>query len=158
MTGRPAHSRENSASNGHRPSQPSTLRQSHTPPRRRASRDAASPTSPRNRPGSGGGVVGESTPLIQGDEAPAHPGICAHGTFSPRPSSPADGLGPPLDGLAGAEAVDSESSSGALDNAMSNVVGTDDWKRWIKRRIRTKKMDQSSELAQRAGFRFTPMM
>ncbi|KND87061.1 putative sulfate transporter [Tolypocladium ophioglossoides CBS 100239] len=165
MTGRSAHSRENSASNGHRPTQPSTLRQSHTPPSRRASGDAAPPPSPRSRAGSSG-VINESTPLIHGDEhagrrggvSPAHPGICTHGTFSPRPSSPADGLGPRLQDLAGSEAGDSEPPSGVLGDAMSNIEGTDDWKRWIKRRIRTKKMDQSSELAQRAGFRFTPLM
>lgn len=45
-----------------------------------------------------------------------------------------------------------------LDTAITHIVGHDDWKRWLKKRMRTKKMGQSSELAERAGFRDTPYM
>ena len=183
MASRPSHSRENSASNGnndHRPLQPSTLRQSHTPASRRGSSqgsDSAAARQPDTSPASSSAssqrkqaaAATESTPLIPADgqqheqhqrRDPAHPGICTHGTFSPRPSSPADGIfgGRLLDDMTASETTASEPPSGVLDNAMSNILGTDDWKVWIKRRIRTKKVTQSTELAQQAGFRFTPMM
>ncbi|PHH67591.1 hypothetical protein CDD83_6502 [Cordyceps sp. RAO-2017] len=78
--------------------------------------------------------------------------MCDHGTFSPRPSSPADGL-PAAAAIAATDPV------GPLDDAgPSTVFGADDWKRWLKSRMRTKKMDQSSRLAAQAGFRFTPLM
>ncbi|KAJ6440541.1 sulfate permease [Purpureocillium lavendulum] len=181
MASRPSHSRQNSASNGagsnndHRPLQPSSLRQSHTPASRRGSSQGSDSSasrqadaSPASSNGSRGGAqaADESTPLIPADgdvedrrRDPAHPGICTHGTFSPRPSSPADGIfAGRLEDLAGSETTTGEAPSGVLDTAMSNILGTDDWKLWIKRRIRTKKVSQSRELAQQAGFRFTPMM
>lgn len=161
MTGsRPAHSRENSASNGHRPLQPSALRQSHTPPVARRAHSQGSEAASR-RP-MVDGPAAESTPLVAKESqqrcgvhaAAAHAGLCNHGTFSPRPSSPTNGLGPSGHG----DAMGSGASVVSLDSAVSQLGGTDDWKRWLKARMRTKKMDQSSQLAQQAGFRFTPLM
>jgi hypothetical protein len=34
----------------------------------------------------------------------------------------------------------------------------DDWKEWLKRRMRTKKMGKSRHLAAQAGFTDTPLM
>jgi hypothetical protein len=45
-----------------------------------------------------------------------------------------------------------------LDNAISHIVGHEDWKKWLKRRIRTKKMGQSSQLAEQAGLHDTTLM
>lgn len=144
MTGsRPSHSRENSASNRHRPLQPSALRQSHTPPVRRAHSQGNEAASRRPM------VEGESAPLLSKDGQRCGAGAGAdHGTFSSRPSSPTSGLGP--GGSAG--------SVVSLESALSHQGGTDDWKRWLKARMRTKKMDHSSQLAMQAGFRFTPLM
>lgn len=143
---RPSRSRENSASNLHRPLQPSALRQSHTPPVARRAHSQGSNVASR-RP-MVDGPAGESMPLVA---HAAHPGACNHGTFSPRPSSPTNGPG-------NGDAVGSAASVVSLESAVSHLGGTDDWKRWLKARMRTKKMGQSSQLAQQAGFRFTPLM
>lgn len=46
----------------------------------------------------------------------------------------------------------------ALDSAISHIVGHEDWKRWLKKRMQTKKMGQSSELAEQAGIPHTVFM
>lgn len=56
------------------------------------------------------------------------------------------------------ESPESTTTIAVLDNAISHVMGHDDWKRWLKKRMKTRKMDQSSELAEQAGFRDTPYM
>ncbi|KYK58327.1 hypothetical protein DCS_05340 [Drechmeria coniospora] len=177
-SGQASHSRENSGLTDHRPLQPSNLRRSQTVSSRNVGlgpggHDSEPSSRPPSSPRSGNGTrlspaaAVESTPLLQRDELPrplrthvssAHPGICQHGTFSPRPDSPAAGSGPQEDYLDGSDTAWSEAPSGGLDSAISSFVGTDDWKRWLKRRIKSKKVDHSIELAQRAGFRFTPMM
>jgi hypothetical protein len=121
MTDRPGHSRNNS--NSHRPSQPSALRHSHT-------LDGPS----------------ESTPLIHTDECTQ--GVCTHGTFSPRPSSPAG-----LD-----NGFFSEASSETAGPAGGDTRNDDDWKQWLQRRMRTKKMGKSRHLAAQAGLKDTPLM
>jgi hypothetical protein len=45
-----------------------------------------------------------------------------------------------------------------VDRAISHVVGHDDWKKSLKGLMRTKKMGQSSELAEQAGVRDTWFM
>lgn len=45
-----------------------------------------------------------------------------------------------------------------LDSAITTIVGHDDWKRWLKKRMRTKKMGHSSVLAEQAGFEDTAFM
>jgi hypothetical protein len=93
--------------------------------------------------------MSESTPLIQ--DAGAGPGT--HGTFSPRASSPVNGI------FSGSTDDESESQgSGGNNGIFASLVGGDDWKRWLARRMRTTKMGHSSELAEQAGFRDTPFM
>ncbi len=66
--------------------------------------------------------------------------------------------------MAHSEFTDGSSSPGSgtripvLDDAISAVVGNDDWKHWLKKRMRTRKMGQSSELAEQAGIRDTNLM
>lgn len=187
MTGRPPNLRTYSSPD-HRPAQPSSLRHTHRVP---GSDDGASddggvgdrhssagehPQAPGQqlpRPGStassprGGIFASESTPLISDHPErrpthPAHGGLCTHGTFSPRPSSPVDASGgrESYDGYVEDDASSSVSGTRilVLDSAISHIVGHDDWKRWLKKRVRTKKMGQSSELAEQAGIRDTPLM
>ncbi|KAM3509177.1 hypothetical protein MY11210_006432 [Beauveria gryllotalpidicola] len=134
----------------HQPAQPSTLRQSHTPASRpvsyvgidddddddKSDNDAyyQVPTLSARRAG-----ASEGTPLlITATETSAHPGECDHGTFSPRASTPM-----------GAQ---------ELERHIDRMQGSEDWKSWLKQRIRTKKMGTSSELAQAAGVRDDPVM
>ncbi|KAG5948545.1 hypothetical protein E4U60_001458 [Claviceps pazoutovae] len=169
MTGPPARRREDSSSNNdHRPLQPSTLRQSHVASSRESSQDsgpefreALPPSSPdeneqrRKNPS-------ESTPLIPAERSrrrrsTAHPGVCEHGTFSPRPTSPLEAEFP---FPAGATAADAD-TTGLFDNSAckpSSDGGIAGWKLWFGGRMRTRKMDQSRELAQQAGIHDTPLM
>lgn len=46
------------------------------------------------------------------------------------------------------------SDTGAISGVLresSTLSGSEDWKSWLGGRMRTKKMDQSTELAERAG-------
>lgn len=108
--------------------------------------------------GSGGVFTSEGTPLMGDRRSETFPadGAYRHGTFSPRPETPDQ----PLRGSSsdGASSPGSGTRIPALDNAISNVMGSDDWKRWLRKRMRTKKMGQSSELAEQAGIRDTPLM
>jgi hypothetical protein len=97
------------------------------------------------------------TPLVSPNRRastvhPARAGICTHGTFGPKPESPeplpSDGSSTPGFGT----------RIPVLDNAILAVVGHDDWKKRLKRRVRTKKMGRSHEMAERAGIRDTPFM
>ena len=172
----PQHSRESSYTYDHRPSQPSTLRQSYTAGQSYSSSSTiddvlASDSTFHNE-------NTESTPLLHESDDhnldsttslhkshsrshPAHAGPCNHGTFSPRPSTPTEEY--PFNDANGSESAGSETpvsgtTIAVLDNAISGLVGHDDWKKWLKRRMRTKKMGQSRELAHRAGFQDTPLM
>jgi hypothetical protein len=180
MTGRPSNSRVGSSSADHRPAQPSSLRQTHPPPNgndngsghdhnddrprtptRPSTRAEPVASSPR-----GGVFASESTPLISGDHSHdrrsssnAHGGVCTHGTFSPRASSPE----PLIRGMEEDEDTASMSSASGtkipvIDDAITHLVGHDDWKRWLKRRITTKKMGHSNELASQAGIQDTTLM
>ncbi|KAK0390113.1 hypothetical protein NLU13_3686 [Sarocladium strictum] len=171
MTPQPSHSRSSSYSSDHarphRPNNPSSLRQAIT-----ASR-AGQPVDNFNRPAtppSPGPARSETAPLIQErpngrrpSVHPAHAGYCNHGTFSPRPSSP---TAPSFDGYrdedeslgTGEETPESGTTIAVLDNAISHIVGHEDWKKWVKRRMRTKKMGHSSQLAEQAGLQDTTLM
>jgi hypothetical protein len=59
--------------------------------------------------------------------------------------------------FAGDDAVTAP-SAGLFDNSSSQASIDESWKKWFSGRIRTKKMGQSRELAQQAGFRDTPLM
>lgn len=76
-----------------------------------------------------------------------HEGVCNHGTFSPRPASPQ------VDGLLGFAA---NTEDGASVDSGSEV--NKDWKTWLRSRIKTRRMGQSSQLAEQAGFNDTALM
>lgn len=161
MTGRPTHSREDSSSNNHhRPAQPSTLRQSHAASSRESSQDSLPAFS--RAVDHDAVVASESTPLIPSDDASSrrrssavHPGVCEHGTFSPRPLTPTEGFGYPGDD----DYLAAAGAGGLGDSTVSSSSGEEGgWKKWFTGRIRTKKMGQSRELAQRAGFQDSTLM
>lgn len=174
MSARPSHSRNNSSSNEYRPAQPSALRQSlsaqhpYIDEEGRAASTSVLPSSPprspspaqQERPSLTGVLASESTPLLpsqrRGSIHPAHPGVCSHGTFSPRPMSPATTAGGYDD--ESSETAGSGTHIPVLDDAITTIVGHEDWKRWLKKRMTTKKMGNSSRLAQRAGVQDTPYM
>ncbi|GAB0133878.1 hypothetical protein EsDP_00002272 [Epichloe bromicola] len=163
MAGRSTHSREDSSSNnGHRPTQPSALRKSHAASSRESSRDSGPAfrhaiTSP-SCGDEGKPDANESTPLIPADtserrRSTVHPGLCEHGTFSPRPVSPCEGELPFT-----REDIVVTDSCRLIENSVSQTCSNDGWKKWFGGRIRTKKMGQSRELAQQAGIHDTPLM
>lgn len=174
MSGRSSHSRTNSTSNEYRPAQPSALRQSLTAQHpyideegRAAASTTAIPFSPPESPSQSPGrtavtgvLTSESTPLLpsqrRGSFHPAHPGVCSHGTFSPRPMSPATITEGFDDGASDTAA--SGTHIPVLDDAITTIVGHEDWKKWLKKRMTTKKMGNSSRLAERAGVQDTPYM
>lgn len=181
MSNRPSHSRTNSSTD-HRPTQPSALRQALSAQGRNQNDSSTlgspgSPTSapvasPPESPGHPHGATineifaNESTPLIDGNKQrpsnrrgsvhPAHPGVCSHGTFSPRPMSPT--LTMRSTDEDGSETAGSGTHIPVLDNAITTIVGHEDWKRWLKKRMRTKTMGHSSMLAEQAGFEDTAYM
>lgn len=176
MVNRPSHSRTNSHTD-HRPAQPSALRQALSAQNRsdsdNGSGSSAPMASPPASPGPTSGApiseifASESTPLMQGNSTtstnhrrssihPAHPGVCSHGTFSPRPSSPAMTMQSTDED--GSDTGGSGTHIPVLDSAITTIVGHDDWKRWLKKRMRTKKMGHSSVLAEQAGFEDTAFM
>ena len=176
MSDRPSYNR--AISGDYRPSQPSALRHSHRPSsidpdttsdfNQSDTSSVPRPSSPDSAAASrtGGFFATETTPLVLPNEdrrstahhSSAHGGVCTHGTFSPRPESPTNE--PLIQGSSsdGSTTPGSGTRIPILDNAISTVVGHDDWKKWLKRRMRTKKMGQSSELAEQAGIRDTPLM
>ncbi|KAK5996866.1 Putative sulfate transporter [Cladobotryum mycophilum] len=157
MAGPPSLSHGES-SKDHRPAHPSSLRQSHSPSGRPGSTGsdggkASSSTEPL--------IPSELSPLIPGGAQssrsthPAHGGVCTHGTFSPRPSTPSGGLfGQSFDSTV-YNTQESEADDGVYkDDTQDNA----DWRRRLGNLLRTKKMGQTSELAEQAGFRDTPFM
>ncbi|KAL7954696.1 sulfate transporter family domain-containing protein [Trichoderma compactum] len=149
MSGPPPPLNRADSSKDHRPLQPSTLRQSHTPPSRPGSGDSQSSDVYPSIMAIGDSFASESTPLIQDDQS----GPRGHGTFNPQSSSPPNGL------FGGSIDDDGETQdNGSNGGFFSSLSGNDDWKRWLSRRMRTTKMGHSSELAEQAGFRDTPFM
>ena len=164
MTGRSVRDRDDPGQHGdHRPSQPSGLRQSHTPSSRGSSQDSGPAFRSAVEPQASSSMAvsgvapSESTGLLSGADNPgsarrssdAHPGVCTHGTFSPRPTSPEP---------ESFTFPDTSESGRLLDSEVTHVQEDDGWKGWFSGRMRTKRMGQSRELAQRAGFKDTPLM
>lgn len=170
----------NATTNPHAPSTPSGLRRTYTPspdslpsdsPANSSSPDvpgtsASREPSPPRRPGHSR-APSETTALLRdalGREH-AHEGPCSHGTFSPQPSSPTNGFSRSVNAsLNGSRApspgASSESSLPIIDSVVAYVAakGAPDWrKRWAKR-MRTKTMGRSSELAQRHGVKDNAFM
>ncbi|KAL7806399.1 sulfate transporter family domain-containing protein [Trichoderma aethiopicum] len=144
MSGPPPPLTRADSSKDHRPLQPSTLRQSHTPPSRPGSGDSNSSDAYPSI-----ATVGESTPLIRDGQSGQH------GTFSPRGYSPINGL---FSGSTDDGDDDGERESEGQGGFFASLTASDEWKRWLSRRMRTTKMGQSSEIAEQAGFRDTPFM
>lgn len=144
MSGPPPPLTRADSSKDHRPLQPSTLRQSHTPPSRPGSGDSNSSDAYPSI-----AAVGESTPLIRDGQSGQH------GTFSPRGYSPINGL---FSGSTDDGDDDGERESEGQGGFFASLTASDEWKRWLSRRMRTTKMGQSSEIAEQAGFRDTPFM
>lgn len=144
MSGPPPPLTRADSSKDHRPLQPSTLRQSHTPPSRPGSGDSTSSDAYPSIT-----AVGESTPLIRDSQSEQH------GTFSPRGRSPTNGL---FGGSTDDENDDENEERGRNGGFFASLTGSDDWKMWLSRRMRTSKIRHSSELAEQAGFRDTPFM
>lgn len=149
--------------NSHAPSTPSGLRQIYTASTDSTSdsashtaSDASNPRSPPNR----SPLPSETTALLSDALycEHAHDGPCDHGTFSPRPASPEASYGrvnnpSQLDSRAASPGASSENSLPILDSVVAYVAakGAPDWrKRWAKR-IKSKTMHRSSELAERHG-------
>lgn len=162
-------SNPSSASNphNHAPSTPSGLRQSYTAspdssssgltrpgPNRTTSTASAASSSSRLRP------VSETSALLGDDlyRDHVHEGPCDHGTFSPCPTSPAPSFAPRNNASHGGSrapspGASSENSLPILDSVVAYVSakGAPDWrKRWAKR-MKSKTMHRSSELAERHG-------
>lgn len=152
-----------SNSHNHAPSTPSGLRQSYTAgsgpsspelPRPGPSRTASAASSSQLRPAS------ESTALL-GDafyNEHAHEGPCDHGTFSPRPASPTASLPyqnnvSQLGSRAPSPGASSENSLPIIDSVVAFVSakGAPDWRKRWARRMKSKTMHRSSELAERHG-------
>lgn len=156
----------------HAPSTPSGLRQSYT-----ASPDSspevttdshAEPSSSSSSssppPGARSGyprATSETTGLLRD----AREGPWSHGTFSPGATSPTNSFGRSNDvsrdvSRAPSIGASSESSLPIIDSVVAYVSakGAPDWrKRWAKR-IRTKTMGRSSELAERHGVQDSAFM
>lgn len=115
------------------------------------------PSEPRSP---GRNTATETTSLLRGGiddhSHPPHDGPCNHGTFSPRPSSPTSILSSEQ------SLMTSESSSSRLvDNLLGTITGNSgdpSWRRKLARRIRSKKMHTSQELAREHGIRDSPLM
>jgi len=144
-------------SHGHQPLNPSSLRQ--TPPSslngdsrdRSTDDDIMHPTVPATAT-----TTTEETALLRRDRDHKlpHPGPPAHGTFLPRPTSPNAGSGDSL-------SASNTSSQGNLLLAGSRrriAGGNNGWASWLAKRVRSKKMSQTSALASSAGFKDTPGM
>lgn len=156
----------NTNSNVHAPSTPSGLRQSYTlsPD---SSPEALRSSPPQSRPTGPTRVASETTGLLTDVlyRDHAHEGPCDHGTFSPRPISPEASLGPSYyhsqnGSRAPSPGASSESSLPIIDSVVAFVAakGAPDWRnRWAKR-MKSKTMSRSSELAERHGVKDSPFM
>ncbi len=103
----------------------------------------------------------ESTALLRGvldARECSHEGLCSHGTFSPRPSSPAASIQSSETGQDSGSG--SENALPIIDGIISTLTGQRDtsWRRKWARNLRSRKMSTSSALAERHGFKDTGMM
>lgn len=169
----------NSSSN-HAPATPSGLRQSYTasssdtslsPEYMRSSAsqepsESESSFSLPRRPINPDRLPSETTGLLSDAlyRDHAHEGPCDHGTFSPRPASPSTSFGRPLnsqnDSRAPSPGASSESSLPIIDSVVAFVSakGASDWKKRWARKMRSKTMSTSSELAERHGVKDNAFM
>ncbi|GAO14967.1 hypothetical protein UVI_02028050 [Ustilaginoidea virens] len=163
MSAGPKQSREvSSSTNVHGPAQPSSCPRNLAALSRDSSQDsgpafrhAVSSPAPNDRVQAS---FTESTPLIASGarerrRSTVHPGVCEHGTFSPRPMSPDEAFPFTSNGTV------HQDPRALFDSSSDSQSSSDDgWKKWFGGRMRTKKMGQSRVLAERAGFHDTPLM
>jgi hypothetical protein len=167
MSGRRSPQRSNSrVANDHAPVTPSALRQSHTLSSSSLSnssqvdddddyhwhsvnRPAAGTTSPPAQ--AGPSIVStsaldpsETSSLLHHERA--HPGPCDHGTFSPRPMSPA--------GSSDAEGASLLGSDTSTDRQASRG----NWRKTLSSKMKSKTMTNSRALAEQHGFKDSRMM
>ena len=151
----------------HAPAHPSGLRQTYTASSSSSVDDIPDPAAPdrtehtnahANAAGPSRHRLTEATLLLRED---AHDGPCNHGTFSPRPTSPMSTsslLGESLPGSPSES--DAESSlpgaGGLLSDDTSRRLRS--WKRQWAAKMRSKKMSNSSALAERHGVKDSALM
>lgn len=105
----------------------------------------------------------ETTALLQdvlSDRHCSHSGSCNHGTFSPRPASPAPSDESSDTGF-DSPAESSNTSIPIIDGLISTITGSRNsgtWRRSLARKVRSKKMSTSSVLAERHGLTDTGSM
>ncbi|OTB03862.1 hypothetical protein M426DRAFT_321351 [Hypoxylon sp. CI-4A] len=131
----------------HAPLTPSGLRQSRTVSSSTMSddmpTDQAGPSAQHEFPVD---ESNETTSLLHHERV--HEGHCDHGTFSPRASSP-----PPRSATSDAErgSVAGSDGSGSSSMPSSDTLLRGNWKKTFSNRVRSKKMTDSSTLAQQHG-------
>lgn len=86
--------------------------------------------------------INETTSLLHHEVA--HDGPCDHGTFSPRASSP-----PPRAGIFDTETGSTADSDGSVPSSETQLKGN--WRKTFSSRVKSKKMTDSSTLAQQHG-------
>lgn len=146
----------------HSPSTPSGLRQSYTASSSDTSHTLSSPASPEQARSGPSRNPSETTGLLSSDELygdHAHEGPCDHGTFSPRPGTPST-IGRQHGSRNPSPGESSESSLPIIDSVVAFVAakGAPDWRKKWARRMRSKTMSTSSELAERHGVKDSAFM
>lgn len=168
----PDHQR--AGSGGHRPANPSALRNAFsagTPPTpssaaetpaddARSDNEPPSTPPPQGRPQPASGAA--SRPALQATESTAllqnvlrehvHDGPCGHGTFSPRPQSP----------VASFASTDAETAStspnGLVESVINTITPSENWKKRWSKHVMTRSINNSDALAQQAGFKANTRM
>ncbi|KAL8297643.1 hypothetical protein RB597_007276 [Gaeumannomyces tritici] len=96
----------------------------------------------------------ENTGLLRGEQV--HEGPCNHGTFSPRPSSPTTSI------LSSVPSITPSESSVLLQDGVTvpaaGAAGDPNWRRNWAKRIRSRKMANSTALAEQHGIKDSTLM
>ncbi|KAI1497766.1 sulfate transporter family-domain-containing protein [Biscogniauxia marginata] len=130
----------------HAPLTPSGLRQSSTlSSSSRGEEDEANIAGPSTRPGPSYNDLPETTSLLHHERA--HDGPCDHGTFSPRASSP-----PQLVRNMDSEMGSAADSEGSANSSIGSQLLKATWRKTFSNRIKSRKMTNSSALAEQHGF------
>lgn len=127
----------------HAPPTPSGLRHSRTVSSSSMSDDleGINPAGPSTRGDHSHDDTNETTSLLHHERA--HDGPCDHGTFSPRVSSP-----PPRAGNLDGEIRSMADSDGSVPSSETQLKN---WRKTFSNRVKSKKMTDSSTLAQQHG-------
>ncbi|KAI2605611.1 sulfate transporter family-domain-containing protein [Hypoxylon sp. NC1633] len=129
----------------HAPLTPSGLRKSRTVSTSTASDDMSGDSAgPSTRHDLSHDEPDETTSLLHHEHEHVHDGPCDHGTFSPRESSP-----PPRAGNADVESGSVADSDTSVPSSEMQLKGN--WRKTFSNRVKSKKMTDSSNLAQQHG-------